>query len=659
MASKKRGSGNLKTPAKQPPLSPRTSSATMTQHRQSSRASLNSQHSASPLPRRPASPHARSTAASPHAGAARSRTPSMVSVNSSKKSPVAQMRADFDQLKVKNQENESLIVQQKAELDQLRQQLANMSPPSTPGLPPAGMYDQPTPPISQSNTLTDIQHTQALLDKEETLKKREQEILHLQQKLEQAQSVPNIVIDDSTNKLAELEEKEKQLAERELALEVERKNAEKQDEQDRLERERKMAELEQQLAERELALNEERQKVDQEKQDALQLVNDQLDKLKIENEDAVTQLAVREQELDSLRQQIKDTESTQTDEALEKLQQQLDQQKKDHEASIREHETALAEKEALLKEKEAALTQLQESHNSSLLDLKSKQALDTQSLKLQHQQDILELHDQMEQLKAQGNTGDLSKQQQEYLETELEKVLNAFEQTEHDHAAELQDMQQSHQSALSKLEQTHVHELKSFGANQGAISTRYLPVQAVSWPAPQPLSILRKTPGPRITKSTTGSVLPADKSLVQIYVSSVSGNPTVKKNQEELVQLLKSKDIAHELLDVASSDAVLQHMKRCNQQVSPNGRIMDLPQLFVGGEYRGQMADVQEHVEQGQLDKLLVAAVDQPTPESLPEKQTPLPTRSPIVTDEDEALFQELEQELALGNINDLDLEHL
>lgn len=40
-------------------------------------------------------------------------------------------------------------------------------------------------------------------------------------------------------------------------------------------------------------------------------------------------------------------------------------------------------------------------------------------------------------------------------------------------------------------------------------------------------------------------------------------------------------------MDVAASEAALQYMKRSNNNGSTDGRAKEVPQLFVGGEFRG------------------------------------------------------------------------
>jgi glutaredoxin len=51
--------------------------------------------------------------------------------------------------------------------------------------------------------------------------------------------------------------------------------------------------------------------------------------------------------------------------------------------------------------------------------------------------------------------------------------------------------------------------------------------------------------------------------------------------------LLVINQVNYELIDVASSEKALQHMKRQNNNGNSDGRAKEVPQVFVGGEYRG------------------------------------------------------------------------
>lgn len=274
-------------------------------------------------------------------------------------------------------------------------------------------------------------------------------------------------------------------------------------------------------------------------------------------------MAIKEKELDDLRTYIQDGTSTpssnsgssiisedaneQQPNTLLELRQQLDEQKRLHGESLRRHELAISEKEHMLKAQEEALEQLKSTHSTTIRQLKTQQTSNILKMKQKHKQDLMDLQqklDQVEQSKQEHmqQQGDQAKRQQEQLDGELEKILLAFEQVEHNHTAQLQTMEHSHQTALSDLQQSHADQLleqqqKTISTSQGYTSKKYVPYEAVSWPAPQPLSMLRKTSGPsprpnRVLLNTTASssepiLTPLDTKKVQVYISTVSGNPMV------------------------------------------------------------------------------------------------------------------------------------
>lgn len=85
-----------------------------------------------------------------------------------------------------------------------------------------------------------------------------------------------------------------------------------------------------------------------------------------------------------------------------------------------------------------------------------------------------------------------------------------------------------------------------------------------------------------------------------------------------------------------------------------------MPQIYVGGQYRGQYEDLVRLLDD-QVDlqtDFLRPAAKVVTPPASPTKaeRTPKPVRAYRgVEDDDEALFKELEQELNDGKIADLD----
>lgn len=135
-------------------------------------------------------------------------------------------------------------------------------------------------------------------------------------------------------------------------------------------------------------------------------------------------------------------------------------------------------------------------------------------------------------------------------------------------------------------------------------------------------------------------------------------------------------------MDVAQSEAARQYAKKCNNNGRSDGRIKEFPQIYVGGEYRGQFADLMQAIDDDQLDVLLHAAEERnftaeeraaikkaemdeelaapmramPAVPALPQLRPTRSTNKPVKTlkdyDEDEELLKALEQELSEGKIN-------
>ncbi|RHZ62406.1 hypothetical protein Glove_340g13 [Diversispora epigaea] len=90
-----------------------------------------------------------------------------------------------------------------------------------------------------------------------------------------------------------------------------------------------------------------------------------------------------------------------------------------------------------------------------------------------------------------------------------------------------------------------------------------------------------------------------EKSKVEIYGSSVAGNIFVKKNQESIEFILKANKIDFSFVDVAADDDQLKYMKRKNRGEK------ELPQIFVGGEYKGLLKGLEEANEFKEVKKFL------------------------------------------------------
>ena len=144
-------------------------------------------------------------------------------------------------------------------------------------------------------------------------------------------------------------------------------------------------------------------------------------------------------------------------------------------------------------------------------------------------------------------------------------------------------------------------------------------------------------------------------------------------------QILGSHKIRFSLVDVAQSEAARQYAKKCNNNGRSDGRIKEFPQIYVGGEYRGQFEDLTQAIDDNQLDELLHAAEERhftaeeraaiqkaemneemrtvpQMPAVLPQLRPTKSTTKPVKTlkdyDEDEELLMALEKELSEGKVN-------
>ncbi|KAG0740083.1 hypothetical protein G6F62_005374 [Rhizopus arrhizus] len=565
-----------------------------------------------------------------------------------KRFPISEMKEEVKGLKAKNEENLKLIADQQAELERLKRQL----------------QEQQEHEVKQEELTLKEREIEELKNKQQELSLREKEVEELRSRLEQLNTAPPSIVVQS--------DKEEELAEKQRLLE------------------QKEAELEEQRR----LFNEKAPEVDQ--------VVLQLEELK--SQASFHQLANKEKELEELRSLIKDNQAVEKEEdkeealrKIEDLNKQLEIQKKTHEESLRLHEQALAEKDQLLKEQQVAIQSLEENHEEELRKLKTAQSFSILALKKKHKDDKLELERQLEETRKEAEKNPA----EDAINDHLEKILQEFEQQEHTFAVQIQDLEQSHQSELDHLQNNQKDQMnqlkKSQGQNRESWTERYLPTQAVSWPKPNNLPKLRPTPSLVESKSKTllrvlGNLpdyqkpepilTPLDPKKVQIYYSSVSANSVIKRNQEQIQQLLQSNGIKFNLVDVASSESARQYAKRANNNGSTQGRIKEFPQIFVGGEYRGQFNDLVEAIDNEQLDELLRPAKERqfteeekaairkaelneelnqekmmlpPIPATLP-KLKPVNKVKPMKEyDEDEELLKMIELELKEGKELDLD----
>ncbi|KAI9015771.1 hypothetical protein CLU79DRAFT_331674 [Phycomyces nitens] len=335
---------------------------------------------------------------------------------------------------------------------------------------------------------------------------------------------------------------------------------------------------------------------------------------------------------------------------LDELNHQLEAQKQKHEAILQVHAEAMAEKDRVLVQHQKTLQEIKTSHNSAIISLEREQKNTIASLEKRHANDLAQLRERLSSTEkhAKNNMND-----------EVEKLLQEFEQSEHNHSVQLAHLQKSHQEQVSILKQDQQAELRDLlDVPKDEPVRKPVVTSKLKWPG-------------MLQKEVPLNLTPRDPALVQIYVSSVSTNSTIKRNQEVLQTMLTTHNILYDVMDVAQSEQALQHMRRQSSVVG--GRAKPLPQVFVGGDYRGQLEDVTRAIDDNQLGQFLrprardtgrtkIATPVTPTSTiglvSPPKTPVPRSTEQPktYIDEDDDALLKAIELELGDADFSTLDL---
>ncbi|KAI8063466.1 hypothetical protein BC940DRAFT_327327 [Gongronella butleri] len=525
-----------------------------------------------------------------------------------------QMKQEYHDLKSKNDEHLDVIARQSAELARLREQLdTNKSEYSS--------IEQLLADMEKRNR----DNMSNLQKKEELLAKREEELESVMRKME---------ADDGNVK--------HKLAAKDELLET---------------KEQELAELKQQWQSERAELI----------KPALQEVTEQLDQLKRTNEEVQKRLADKEGELAELRSELTRRErrpnSKGQDERqkrlnrltmdlendrlmiqkLEELNQQLEAQKKQHEAVLQTHAEAIAEKDRELVEHQQSLSQIKSQHQQAVRALEQKQSQALMEARQRHEADMSQLKERLTRAE---------KQAQNEMNEEVEKLLREFEQSEYDHTAQLAHLERSHKQQMSSMRQNQKAEIKhhiqkrnsmiitnnhplpsqfssttpSAASEDAEIAVPAVPARRDSALASPTTSTkvgsssgsnethtspvpLRKTGGPAANKvlrwptplhDLQPDLVPKDPRAIHVYISSVSANSTIKRNQEAIQTILQATQVTFQVIDVARREPALQHMRRQTQ-----GRSVQLPLVFVGGQFRGQLEDLIQAQDDGTLDIFL------------------------------------------------------
>lgn len=178
---------------------------------------------------------------------------------------------------------------------------------------------------------------------------------------------------------------------------------------------------------------------------------------------------------------------------------------------------------------------MQEAHQNEISKLQADQIKNILLLKQRHAKEMADIKARLEEAESKLlNNSNNKDETDQKMEEQLERVLKEFEQAEHSHPVQQQhdDNNKMQPAAGSKSSRQHHHH------NSKPWTSRFLPTEAVSWPAPQPLSILRKTNNAYSQQIQSSAhddddddalpdLIPSDNTRIQLYISSVSGSPLV------------------------------------------------------------------------------------------------------------------------------------
>ncbi|KAL1921043.1 uncharacterized protein VTP21DRAFT_11678 [Calcarisporiella thermophila] len=252
-------------------------------------------------------------------------------------------------------------------------------------------------------------------------------------------------------------------------------------------------------------------------------------------------------------------------------------------------ELALAERNA----KEYALAEMEKAHRTAVEEMQRR-----------HKKELEEM------------VAKITYSTKEKVNDELEQVLAEFEQAKHAVGEELiEKLKIRQRDELDSLRSRHLSSIgpsldrTPTNADKQPCSLLVKPTDAVSWPAPLPLSVLRARLRPVSQHKRPTSFIPSssfqddycsdpEPHLIQVYLSTMSGSVAIKKRQEEIKTVLRSLSLAFDEVDVVGNERARNIMQKRSGRREP-------PQIFVGGEWRAGYAEFKEALEREELELLL------------------------------------------------------
>lgn len=147
----------------------------------------------------------------------------------------------------------------------------------------------------------------------------------------------------------------------------------------------------------------------------------------------------------------------------------------------------LNELDAKLQKHKNTVDQLKLDHAVQIAPLNSNHTSRIHKLKAEYEQDLNQLKDQFKSSNTTSNK--ISNKESLAVDDLIEQALLEFEQEQYNHPTAPIMKQQENTTAGTSLIKDRIHLMNK---NQQWYTKNYMPVDALSWPVPQPMTHLRK-----------------------------------------------------------------------------------------------------------------------------------------------------------------------
>ncbi|KAG2199494.1 hypothetical protein INT47_009948 [Mucor saturninus] len=183
--------------------------------------------------------------------------------------------------------------------------------------------------------------------------------------------------------------------------------------------------------------------------------------------------------------EVKNSTSTQTtyQDEIDKLQSQLEIQDDAFKKKLAEHASLANALDRSIQQTQETTDKLKSDHATKIAQLKAIHSIQLNKLQVEHEQDMIKSRREANRSKH------TSISSVHGLEEVLEQALLEFEQEQHNHIPVLIQQQDSNERSLQG-------KVRLTMKNQQWYANKYMPIDAKSWPAPQPLSNLNRVQQP-------------------------------------------------------------------------------------------------------------------------------------------------------------------